>query len=244
MAVKGPRVHQMTVQPVRPLRRVLLVLALLLMLAGAVFAAWQAGRYSILTSLAGGGEEVQDARSRLEALIEENRQFREEMTIHRVGGDLARQVEEQIRTENRTLQSRIAELEEAVGYYRRVVMPDKSGKGLRLERFEILPAGRPGVWSFQMVLVRTGETDAYVEGRIEGVLEATGPGGKVLLPLAELLDAEYQAFRVRYVEDAKVEFRLPDGLRPERLELAVVVTAPHAARIDRIWSRRAPSPSP
>lgn len=244
MAVKGPRVHHMTVQPVRPLRRALLAGVALLLLAGVILVAWQAGRHSILTSLVGGIDDSQDARSRFEALVEENRQFREELAVHRVGGDVAREVEEQVRGENRVLQSRIAELEEAIGYYRRVVMPDKSGKGLRLERLEVLPAGQPQLWSFQMVLVRTGETDAYVEGRIEGTLEARGPEGRVSLPLADLIDAEHQAFRVRYVEDTRVDFRLPEGLRPERLTLAVIVTAPRPARIERAWSRQAPPPIP
>lgn len=240
MPVKGPRVYRMVVRQDRPLRRVMLWLLAGLVAALALALAWQAGRHDVLAALGGQGGAA-NLEERLSQLGDENRALRDELAVFRVGGDVAREVEEQVRAENRALQDRIAELEEAVGYYRRVVMPDRSGKGLRVERLELVPASAAQVWTLQLVLVRTGELDAHVEGRLDGVLLARHSQGTRRIPLGSLLGADRQAFRVRYVEDMKVEFRLPAGESPERLDLVVDVTAPRPARIERSWSRQSPA---
>lgn len=233
--VKRSPVYRMVVRPYRPGQRRLLMLVGLLLLVLASLVAWHAGRHALMASVVGEGGDGEATVSHFERLIDENRTLREQLAQFHVGGDVARQVEEQVRAENLVLQDRVAELEQAIAYYRRVVVPDRSGKGLLVERFDVVPGGTPGSWQLQLLLVRTGEMDAAIEGTLTGTLVGAGPQGTLELPLEPLLPPEARGFRVRYIDDIKADLQLPEGLRPQRLRLALQVTTPRPARIERQW---------
>ena len=238
MSVKGPRVYPMVVSADRPGRRRLVYGALLTLMVLVTAAGWFGGRYAVLTDLAG-GEGGLAAAGRLDGIVAENRSMREELAVLRSGGDVAHEVEERVRVDNRDLQDRVAELEAAVAYYRRVAVPDRSGKGLRIEHLAMAVSGTPEVWTLDTLLVRTGDTDGTVEGHFEGRVVAQGPSGTVELPIARLLPAGQQQFRVRYVEEIKADLRLPAGMTPVRVDLIVVLTAPREDRIEKTWLRQA-----
>ncbi len=242
MSVKGPRLPHMVVQVAHPRRWQLNLAILLAVMAVACMLAYYAGRHMTLRNLANHGDE--EKLPQLEQLLDENAALRDEVAVFRGGGDVSRQVEERVRTNNRELQDRVAELEEAIAYYRRVDVSDRSGKGLRVDNLNLASVGAPSVWMLKMLLVRTGEIDGIVEGHLEGQLLAQGPAGPVELPLAQLLAVDQQQFRVRYVEDRKMEFRLPPGLSPVRLDIVVVLTAPRAARIEQFWPQAVKKPRP
>lgn len=240
MPVKGRRIPVMTVVPLKPGRRLLawLFVAVLVLLVAA--SGYFAGRWQVLRELApgAGGSDL----ARLEQLLGENQALREEVALKRHDGDVTREVEEQVRQDNLQLQERVAELEEAIAYYRKVAIPDRSGKGLRLERLEVVPTNAPGVWALRLALVRTGETDGSVEGRIEGALVVRTAAGEQRLPWAQLLRPERQQFSVRYVEDMTSEFRLPEGSVPVRADIVAVITAPRPDRVEKQWNPQAAKP--
>lgn len=203
-------------------------------------AAWFAGRHLLYGELLGDG--VADGAALLDRYVEENRSLRDELAVYRNGKELARDVEERVRVENRDLQDRVAELEQALAYYRRVAMPDKSGKGLRIERMDIAATGTDGLWALSILLMRTGETDGMVEGRLEGRVVAEGPAGRLELPLAQVLRGR-QDFNVRYAGDITAEIQLPAGAVPVRMDVVAVLTAPRQDRVEKSWQRQAARPS-
>lgn len=218
-----------------PGRRLKWASALVALVFLAAITGWTAGRHVLLVELAGG----QDAGGvdLLARLSDENRALRDELAVSGGSRDLSLAVEERLRGDNRELQDRVAELEQAVAYYRRVVVPDTGGKGLRIERAEIVPGEAPGTWTLALVLVRTGETDGTLQGQLEGSLLADGPQGRIALPLARVLPAPARGFSVRYVAESKTDLSMPAGLVPVRLDLAAVLTAPRADRVTRSWQR-------
>lgn len=238
MTVKGPRVYPMVVIADRLGRRRLLLALLLLGVGLIAVGAWFSGRYSTLMSIAGADADI-NAAVDLGRVIDENRALHDELAVYRSGGEVTHAVEERVRVENRELQDRVAELEQAIAYYRRVAIPDRSGKGLRVEQLTLSSAGTPSVWLLDALLVRTGETDGVVEGRFEGRVIVEGPSGSNELLIAQVLPLGQQQFRVRYVEDIKAELRLPPGTTPVRVDLVVVLTAPRPDRIEKSWQRQA-----
>lgn len=232
--VKGPRVHRMVVRTDRPALRGVLLVVGAVVITLLVVTAWRFGQESVFALFDSSMEGAPDVRS----LLEERARLREKLAVYEVSGEVSRQAEEQVRIDNRALQDRVAELEQAVAWYRRVAVPDRSGKGLRVEQLGVSAAGAPQVWLFQLLLVRTGEMDAEVEGHLEGTLTVRGANGRQRLPIEQVLPADRRTFRLRYVQDLKTEFRLPPGQVPESLQLSVVITAPRAETIDRVW----PSP--
>lgn len=233
---RQPRSRRMVVREVVPGRGWLLGGALLALVLIAGVSGWVAGRHFLLAGLAvgdgsGGGAAL------LERLADENRTMRDELAVSRNGNELSREVEERVRTDNRDLQDRIAELEQAVASYRKVAVQDAGGKGVWIDRIDLLPAAAASRWSLSVSLVRSGGTDSALEGYLEGTLLADGPSGRVALPLAQLMPSAARNFRVRYVTEVKAELQLPPALVPVRLDLAAVLTAPRPGRVAKSWQR-------
>lgn len=237
MTVRGPRLYRMVVRPDRPGRRRLFIVLGLVAVAAVAAAAFLAGRQQVLGVLAGNsGQPVE-----MENLLDQYRLLRDESAVLRYNADLSREAEEKVRDENRRLLDRVAELEQAVAAYRRNLSPDRTGKGLNIERLEL--GADAGAWRLRLTLVRTGETDGRMEGTLDGQLTARLPDGtRSTFPLAELLPADARGFDVRYVQEIQAVIRLPDGARPERMILQADVRAPRADRIERTW--RAPERKP
>lgn len=237
MSVKGPRLHNMVVIAERPGQRLAMVLAVLLLCAGIAAAAFVAGRVLTLRALAGDtGDE--NTLASLEGLIERNAALRDEIAVYRGGGDVAREVEERVRVENRGLQDRVAELEQALADYRRLVVTDSTGKGLGIEKLEIAKSATPGTWLLRVVLVRLGETDSAVEGELNGQLAVEdATGARAVLSLAQLVAADRRGFQVRYVEERMIDLHLQPGQVPVRLDLAAGISAPQVGKVEKSWQR-------
>ncbi|MFZ5723055.1 MAG: DUF6776 family protein [Pseudomonadota bacterium] len=237
MPVKGPRLHRMVVKAERPGQRLALAALVLLLCAGIGSAAFVAGRVLTLRALAGG--DVDDGTmASVERLVESNAALRDELAIYRGGGDVAREVEERVRTENRGLQDRVAELEQALADYRRVLVPDPAGKGLRIEKLEIASSVAPGTWLLRVVLVRAGDTDSAAEGDLEGQLHIDSSAGRLIVPLSQLITADRRHFRVRYVEERMIDLQLPAGQTPAKLDLVAVLSSPRVLNVEKTWQRQ------
>ncbi|MFZ5756267.1 MAG: DUF6776 family protein [Pseudomonadota bacterium] len=242
MAVKGPRLHHMVVVPEKPGRQWRVLLLVLLLLAAVAVVAFLAGRIHAVRALAGEGGGDTGTIASLEHLLEQNASLRDELSVYRGSGDMTREVEERVRVENLQLQDRIAELEKALADYRRTVLADRAGKGLRIERLEVANTGSPQTLLLRLVLVRTGDTDSALEGTLDGALTVDGAAGRVVWPLAQLLAVEDRRFRVRYVDERMFELRLPEAATPVRLDLVAGVTAPRPDRIEKSWQRQGIKP--
>lgn len=240
MSVKGPRLHRMVVTAQRPGRRMALVTGLLLLAVGIAAAAFVAGRVQTLRALAADSGDNNTLAS-LETLLERNNSLRDELAVYRGGGDVAREVEERVRVENRGLQDRVAELEQALADYRRLVVVDSAGRGLGVERLEIARGAAPGTWLLRIVLVRLGETDSTVDGQINGRLLVDNiDGTTAVLDLAQLVSSDRREFHVRYVEERMIDLRLQPGQVPSRLDLDVTMESPKAGHVRQSWQKALP----
>lgn len=233
------RPRRMVVREIVPGRLWVVACSVVVLVLVAAAAGWHAGRYLLLVSLAGGDADVRGGSAMLERLADENRLMRDELAVSRNGDELSRAVEERVRSDNRELQDRIAELEQAVASYRRVAVPDPGGKGLRIDRIGLVQTADPAVWALSILLVRAGGTDSAADGHIEGTLLADGPAGRVALPLRQLLAGNLGRFHVRYVDELKFDLRLPPSHVPVRLDIAAIMTAPRQDRVEKSWQRQA-----
>jgi len=230
MATRLPR--RVVVREVVPGRAWRLLLGLALALFAAAAAGWFGGRFVLVEQLGG-----TDTGGMLERLLAENRAMRDELAVARGGSELTREVEERVRLDNRQLQDRVAELEQAVAAYRRLGFPDPSGNGLRLSDVTVSRASDG--WELSLQLVRLGGTDGTLAGRLEGSLVADGPQGRVSLPLAGLLPGGAGDFGVRYVTEWRQPLRVPATLVPVRLDIVAVLETPRPARVVASWPGRA-----
>ena len=130
-------------------------------------------------------------------------------------------------------EARVAELNEELGFYRRIVSPSDGQAGLRVQGFEIMDGnngnngnngngGSTGEiansYRLRLLLVQSPQRSGRAQGEVDLSLRGTLRGEPVSLTLQELA-AEPQAFEFLYFQDVDVDVILPEGFEPEMAEI-------------------------
>ncbi|MFU8820871.1 MAG: DUF6776 family protein [Gammaproteobacteria bacterium] len=124
-------------------------------------------------------------------------------------------------------EARVAELNEELGFYRRIVSPSDGQAGLRVQGFEVMDGkhGSKGSngeiansYRLRLLLVQSPQRSGRAQGEVDLSLRGTLRGVTVSLTLQELA-AEPQAFEFLYFQDVDVDVILPEGFEPETAEI-------------------------
>jgi len=201
---------------------------LLLLLAGVAvaLAAWGLYEYgrirvghdiaTVEAERAALARELAEVRERLE-------RSREQRAIAERSGQVEGKAYEMLKEDLAGLQEEIAELKEELAFYRGIVSPRDSARGLRLERFNIRPIGTAGTYRYELVLTQVLKNDTVTRGRVELEIEGTRDGERTRLPLAAVTPDAVEAlnFRFKYFQDFAGDIVLPAGFRALRVLIKV-----------------------
>lgn len=158
---------------------------------------------------------------------------RDELALHRTSAEMADQAQSQVRQEIRTLRDQVAELEEAVSFYKNVMAPGSDDEGLHIEKLDITAANEPGTYDYKLVLAQLGNNRAYLSGQVQ--LQVTGQqqGEEVSLDSGVLTDNSETGFRFRYFQELTGRIQLPEGMDPSRIKVEAVATGRRRDRAER-----------
>lgn len=158
---------------------------------------------------------------------------RDELALHRTSAEMADQAQAQVRQEIRTLRDQVAELEEAVSFYKNVMAPGSDEEGLHIEKLAMAPADEPHTYDYKLVLTQLGNNRAYLSGQVQ--LQFTGQleGKEVSLGGELLSDNSETGFRFRYFQELTGRVRLPEGMAPSRIKVEAVATGRRRDRAER-----------
>ena len=124
-------------------------------------------------------------------------------------------------------EARVAELNEELGFYRRIVSPSDGQAGLRVQGFEVMDGnngsdGSNGAiansYRLRLLLVQSPQRSGRAQGEVDLSLRGTLRGETVSLTLQELA-AEPQEYEFLYFQDVDVDVILPEGFEPETAEI-------------------------
>lgn len=118
--------------------------------------------------------------------------------------------------------SEVAELNEELAFYRRIMAPPDGEHGLRVQAFDVIPAAEPGHFRLKLVLVQSRQRDSRTSGGLDVEFSGTLDGEATRMSLVDLA-AGGQTFDFRYFQDIDLEVALPTGFRPDS---AMVVLTP------------------
>ncbi len=231
---RGP-VSEMTLVPVdlrrqrqQRLRRIMLAIIIIpLVFAAGYFSAGNGGW--------GAGIEQQRLRMKVSSLETSLREARDELALHRTSSEVSFQAQEQVRQELRGLRDQIAELEEAVAFYKNVMAPGDGEQGLRIERFDLAPTEDEGVYHYRLVLTQVGDNRDFIAGSITLTLEGQRAGERVSIPAAELVrtDASNTRFRFRYLQELSGSVEVPADIQPGNIKVEAAATGRGGQRVER-----------
>lgn len=164
-------------------------------------------------------------------------QQQEEAAIHRHGSDLERQASERVRKENIALQDRVAELEEAVAFYKGIMAPEGDEKGLRIERLEVVRTTSKKRFKYKVVMTQVADNGNYIKGNIKMNLLGTRQGTRETIPFDRIAKdwsgGDGAPFNFRFFQDVGGELVVPDEFVPEQVEVIAQSKGRKAVRLER-----------
>jgi cell division protein FtsB len=199
----------------RRLRRVLLVMAVLLPLFG--FGLYELGQRSGGHSSFAADQRRQALRAEVGRLRLENQQIKDELARLRTSLDVDREAKALLRETLAGSELRIAELNEEIEFYRRIVVPPEGQATLRVQTFEVLEQPDQH-YRLRLLLVQSPQRSGRAQGQLDLRLIGTLRGREASLSLQELA-AEQLEFEFLYFQDLELDIVLPEGFEPDIAEI-------------------------
>lgn len=163
---------------------------------------------------------------------------RDELALQRTDSQVTTQAQEQVRAEIKELRDQLAELEEAVAFYKSVMAPGSGESGLRIEKMDIAATAKPGEYSFRLVLTQVGDNRGYMSGNVSLFLNGRRGEEAVRLNGSEVLAGGAETrFRFRYFQELTGRLVVPEGIEPDQLTIEAVSTGRRQDKVERnfIW---------
>jgi hypothetical protein len=237
--VKGSKQYNMVVVPYRPWYRMGVVcLVLAVMTGSSLFAYWYGMGKGLATRV-----EVVRERDQIKHQLDESlhliKDQRQQIADLKVGNQVDAKANEEVRRTVETQQNKIAELNEEIGFYKAVMLPNADEKGLRIERLDVKHTGQPGKYHFSLLLTQIVDKHNYIEGGVQIKLLGTENDTETSIPLAQLGDgpgsgnANNIKFRFRYFQNIEGDLTIPDGFQPKEFMVVAQASGRGGQRLEK-----------
>ncbi|MDL0432489.1 hypothetical protein QPM17_15195 [Marinobacter sp. TBZ242] len=173
---------------------------------------------------------AEESRDRLEEQVDQlrdqNRKASQQLVNLERGRSIDAQALNQARRTIVDLETQIASLKADLTFYKNIMAPSETSKGLQVDRLAMQSARQEGVYNFKLVLTQVGDNKSYISGVVAVNVIGIRNNEKEVIALRDLsddIDDLGVKFRFRYFQDIEGVLRVPDGFEP--LELQVVARA-------------------
>lgn len=210
-------------RPGSRLRRMLILLAFTGIAAGAGYVAGLAqGGFRFTTA--------EESNERLEEQVITLKASYREAQQKLVNLERGKLIDEQALNQARKiivdLETRAAALKSDLTFYKNIMAPSETSKGLQVDRFSLVSDRQAGVYSFKLVLTQVGNNKSYISGLVAVNIIGQRDGEKEIIALRDLSPEIKDLgvkFRFRYFQDVEGKLALPEDFEP--LEVQVVAQA-------------------
>lgn len=192
-----------------------------------------AGIAGYATGLAQGGFRFSSAEQsnraleeEVEALREDYREARQQLINLERGRAIDEQALNQARRAIVDLETRIVSLQSDLTFYKNIMAPSETSKGLQVDSFSLEPDPGRGTYDFKLVLTQVGNNKSYISGVVAVNVIGLKNEEKEVIALRDLSDEIEDLgvkFRFRYFQDVEGSLVLPENFEP--IEVQVVAQA-------------------
>lgn len=235
-ASSRPPPDDLTVTAHRPHRERKLLITGLAAVVIAGMAGWGFGRLQGDSNAEARAAELQSLAVRHAAVLEQRDELERALGEAQVSELVGSGVDEHLRSTLLEQSSRIAALEDEVRIYRSIMAAGEE-EGLQIARLELIERidGR-GV-RFRLLLVQSGGQREEVSGQVEISVLGEQNGEMAVFEVDRVGDGVYpMRFQFRYFQDLVGEIELPEGFRPEGIEVVARGAGPDGFLLERTFS--------
>ena len=167
--------------------------------------------------------EYEDLKGKYDALRNENRSLREEVADLKQGGKIEETAYSEVRNSLTELQDEILELKEEVAFYRSIVTPGESSKGLRIQKFDIESTGQKQGYRYKLVLTQVIKNKYITKGDVDIIIEGVHGVEPRQLMLTDVSASKSSSlhFKFKYFQSFEGDILLPEDFVASRVKLNI-----------------------
>jgi hypothetical protein len=208
----------------RPSAGSLVVLALALVALALVgWFAWQQGRRAGGYDSAIVESQRRDARAQIELLQRENSRLNTRVAELEMARQLDREAYGQIERTLSDLQAQLSAQGGDLAFYRSIVSPADGIQGLRIQRFDVLPAAGPREFKLALTLIQAMRHESLASGLVQVALAGLTANRPSRYTVGELIGRPRAQlpFSFRYFQTIEQNVTLPADFEPLEVEIEV-----------------------
>ena len=171
-------------------------------------------------------ESNQVLENEVEKLRDDYREARQQLINLERGQAIDEQALNQARKTIVDLETRIVSLQSDLTFYKNIMAPSETSKGLQVDSFSLVRARNQDSYDFKLVLTQVGNNKSYISGVVAVNVIGLRDEEKEVIALRDLSEdiADLGVkFRFRYFQDVEGSLKLPEQFEP--LEIQVVAQA-------------------
>ncbi|MBS3805187.1 MAG: hypothetical protein KGY54_11595 [Oleiphilaceae bacterium] len=222
----------------RPWRRVCRTLILLAFSITAAVGGYMTGKAEDGFRFASVVEVTEELKQEWRARRQPDDDFQQQLTNLERGQSIDQQALRQARQAIAELESEIASLQADLIFYRNIMAPSQSTKGLQVSSLVVQPQRVGETYDFKLVLIQMGGNDTYISGLASVNVIGFQDEEKQAIPLRDLsgnIDNLGVKFRFRYFQDVEGELRLPEGFKPLEIQVIAEAEGAKSVKVERIF---------
>ena len=186
------------------------------------------------------GFNVEEARTHLQALEEDNRRMKQELESAR-GGLIERNRQLQIERASQTelartvaqLQEENAALKEDLGFLRRLMSSVATPEGLGVSDLKVEREARPNEYRYRMVLTQGGQRKQDFKGRVQVVARVQEGPAMNTLTFPDAAAGEAGSFEFRFYHKVEGRFAIPPGGTLKSVEIRILAVPGGQVKLSR-----------
>lgn len=220
-----------------PVKRFFIRLLVLLLMVALGLGGYYYGRWSIWHERGTAVIERDQLRLLTREQEEELTDLRRRVLVTESSNAVDRRAYQEVQQTVLNLNARIAQLENELHFYQRVMAPEKTDEGLRIDRFELTPTDSAGAYDYQLVITQVTDNNTFIEGQaLVSIIGKRDQTENVTIPLKELsadVDDLNIRFRFRFFQNVAGQLQLPEDFEPEKVQVILQSTGRRAMRIEQ-----------
>ena len=234
-AVRGSKQHEMVVVPYRPLYRTVIFFVFLLFMAALSWLTYEYGMSQGIELKVAVVQERDEIRVQLEEARITIQSMRSEIADLKLGEEVDALATEDVRKTVESLQTRIAQLNEEILFYKGVMAPSVGEKGLRIERLKVQKTTVPDRFKYSLRLTQVVDKHEYVQGGVRINFKGLEGQSEKEFKLSDLDKTRQEAirFRFKYFQNIDGELTLPQGFEPREVIIVAQPTGGNAQRLEK-----------
>ena len=228
------RVKQQIVRQHRPVRNLIIAIIGLIAVGISSYAIYLNASEWAQEELTTLYSERDELMTTVEALREANTVLRERVAILERAQQVEGKAYKNVDAHLRSLQDEVLALKEEIAFYRGIVSAGKE-KGLNIQTFVLDKETSPGAYRFQLVLTQHLKRVRMISGTVKLKVMDEQDGRPKNLLLSDMAGKQAQAlkFKFKFFQRIEGRFTLPDGFKPERLQIQVVSSGKRRASVEK-----------